>query len=87
MISKSFYLLDLFNPALKYHNIFIMCRAFNSISIFFLGRISVQIRKGMDSLKENLGSSTCPALWRVETEHPCKAEVADMETDIGHIAS
>ena len=41
----------------------------------------------MDSLKENLGSSTCPALWRVETEHPCKAEVADMETDIGHIAS
>ena len=47
----------------------------------------MQIRKGMDSSKENLGSSTCPALWRVETEHPCKAEVADMETDIGHIAS
>ena len=41
----------------------------------------MQIRKGMDSLKENLGSSTCSALWRVETEHPSKAEFADMETD------
>lgn len=73
---------------LKRKNVTKMFRFYCVRKLLFFGRISVQIRKGiMDSLKENLVSSTCSALWRVETEHPCKAEVADMETDIGHIAS